>query len=106
MDLGADGWQTFRLRDVPRAPARLLSRGRFSRSLFLFDEIIVTNFVSGVELTLPKWIFNNLRQPRNRPVVNVVAVAVMVLSLIPDHPAQRLAGRDATSVGSAGTPRS
>ena len=59
----------------------------------------MTNFVSGVELTLPKWIFNNLRQPRNRPVVNVVAVAVMLLSLVPVYLAQRLAGRETTTVG-------
>jgi putative spermidine/putrescine transport system permease protein len=58
-----------------------------------FDEIVVTNFTSGAELTLPKFIFNNLRQPRNRPVVNVVALAVMLLSLIPVYFAQRLTGR-------------
>ena len=45
-----------------------------------FDEIIVTNFVSGAELTLPKWIFNAIRLPRNRPEANAVAVLLMVLS--------------------------
>jgi len=43
-------------------------------------------------MTIPKFIYNNLRQPRNRPVVNVVAVAVVLLTLIPVYLAQRLAG--------------
>jgi len=39
---------------------------------------------------LPKWIFNNLRLPTQRPQVNVVAFAVVVASLIPVYVAQRL----------------
>ena len=58
-----------------------------------FDEIVVTNFTSGSEITIPKFIFNNMRQPRNRPIVNVVAVAVVLLMVIPVYFAQRLAGR-------------
>jgi putative spermidine/putrescine transport system permease protein len=53
---------------------------------------VVTNFTSGTQLTIPKFIFNNVRQPRNRPIVNVVAVALVLLSLIPVYFAQRLAG--------------
>ena len=55
-----------------------------------FDEIIVTNFTSGSEITLPKWIFNNLRLPNQRPVVNVVASILLVASLVPVYLAQRL----------------
>jgi putative spermidine/putrescine transport system permease protein len=57
-----------------------------------FDEIIVTNFLAGSTLTLPKFIFNSIRLPRNRPVVNVVALVVVLLMLIPVYFAQRLAG--------------
>jgi putative spermidine/putrescine transport system permease protein len=57
-----------------------------------FDEIVVTNFLAGSEITLPKFIYNNLRQPRSRPIVNVVAIAVVLLSIIPVYLAQRLAG--------------
>jgi putative spermidine/putrescine transport system permease protein len=72
-----------------------------------FDEIIVTNFLSGTEMTVPKFIFNNIRQPRNRPIVNVVAVAAMLVMLIPVILAQRLAGgatkeSGTTAVGQAG----
>jgi ABC-type spermidine/putrescine transport system permease subunit II len=39
---------------------------------------------------LPKWIFNNLRLPNQRPVVNVVASVLLLASLIPVYIAQRL----------------
>ncbi len=92
MDLGADGWQTFRHITLP-AIATALVAGALLAFALSFDEIIVTNFVSGAEVTLPKWIFNTiLRQPRNRPEANAVAALVMILSLIPVYLAQRLAG--------------
>jgi putative spermidine/putrescine transport system permease protein len=64
-----------------------------------FDEIVVTNFVSGSEITLPKFIYNNLRQPRSRPIVNVVAIAIVLLSIIPVYIAQRLSGGPDTLTG-------
>src|SRR5207247_9275009 len=54
------------------------------------DEIIVTNFTAGAETTLPIFILNNIRLPRNLPIVNVAAMVVIVLSLIPVYLAQRL----------------
>jgi putative spermidine/putrescine transport system permease protein len=89
MDLGADGWQTFRFVTLPNLITALVAGGLLAFALS-FDEIIVTNFTSGAEITLPKWIFNNLRQPRERPVVNVVAFAVVLASFIPVYIAQRL----------------
>jgi putative spermidine/putrescine transport system permease protein len=91
MDLGADGWQTFRYVTFPAIRTALISGALLAFALS-FDEIVVTNFTAGSELTIPKFIFNNLRQPRNRPVVNVVAVAVVLVMLIPVYIAQRLAG--------------
>ena len=55
-----------------------------------FDEIVVTNFTAGTQTTLPIWIFNNLLRPRARPVVNVAAMAIIVLSFLPVYLAQRL----------------
>ncbi len=63
-----------------------------------FDEIIVTNFTAGTQKTLPIWIFNNLKLPNQRPIVNVVAVVVILLSAIPVYLAQRLAGGDSSRV--------
>jgi putative spermidine/putrescine transport system permease protein len=91
MDLGADGWQTFRYVTLPAIRSAVLAGGLLAFALS-FDEIIVTNFLAGSTLTLPKFIYNSVRLPRNRPVVNVVAVVVVLLMLIPVYIAQRLAG--------------
>jgi putative spermidine/putrescine transport system permease protein len=88
-DLGADGIQTFRYVILPNIATALMAGGLLAFALS-FDEIIVTNFTSGSEITLPKWIFNNLRLPNQRPVVNVVASVLLIASLIPVYIAQRL----------------
>jgi putative spermidine/putrescine transport system permease protein len=48
-----------------------------------FDEIIVTTFTAGNQQTLPLWIFSSLVRPRNRPVTNVVAVFVVLITFVP-----------------------
>jgi putative spermidine/putrescine transport system permease protein len=88
-DLGADGLQTFRYVILPNIATALVAGGLLAFALS-FDEIIVTNFTSGSEITLPKWIFNNLRLPNQRPVVNVVASILLIASLVPVYIAQRL----------------
>ncbi len=82
MDLGADGWQTFRHIVLPQMATALLAGGMLAFALS-FDEIIVTLFTAGHERTLPIWFFNELFRPRDRPVTNVVAVVVMVVTFIP-----------------------
>ena len=89
MDLGADGWQTFRRVTLPHIVTALVAGGLLAFALS-FDEIIVTNFTAGAQVTLPIFILNNIRLPRNRPIVNVVAMIVILLSLIPVYFAQRL----------------
>ncbi len=91
MDLGADGWQTFRYVTLPAIRTALVAGGLLAFGLS-FDEIVVTNFTAGAKLTLPIWIFNNIRLPRQQPVVNVVALVLMVISIVPVYLAQRLAG--------------
>jgi putative spermidine/putrescine transport system permease protein len=98
MDLGADPWQTFRRITFP-ALATALFAGALLAFALSFDEIIVTTFTAGNEETLPKWIFANFRLPNARPIVNVVALAMIVLSMIPVYISARLAG--AESVASA-----
>jgi putative spermidine/putrescine transport system permease protein len=82
MDLGADGWQTFRYIVLPQMATALLAGGMLAFALS-FDEIIVTLFTAGHDRTLPIWFFNELFRPRERPVTNVVAVIVMIVTLIP-----------------------
>jgi putative spermidine/putrescine transport system permease protein len=55
-----------------------------------FDEVIVTTFTSGQQMTLPIWIFSQLTRPRDRPVTNVVAIVVILLTFIPILIAHRL----------------
>ena len=82
MDLGADGWQTFRAVLLPQVATALLAGGMLAFALS-FDEIIVTIFTSGHERTLPIWFFNELFRPRDRPITNVVAVFVIAVTLVP-----------------------
>jgi putative spermidine/putrescine transport system permease protein len=82
MDLGADGWQTFRYIVLPQMATALLAGGMLAFALS-FDEIIVTLFTAGHDRTLPIWFFNELFRPRERPITNVVAVVVIVVTLLP-----------------------
>ena len=91
MDLGADGWQTFRYVTFPSIRTAVIAGALLAFALS-FDEIVVTNFTAGSTLTIPKFIFNNVRLPRNRPVVNVVALATILVMIIPVYIAQKLAG--------------
>ena len=89
LDLGASPWQTFRLIVLPQIATALLAGGLLAFALS-FDEIIVTLFTAGRERTLPIWFFNELFRPRERPVTNVVAVVVILLTLLPILLAYRL----------------
>ncbi|GAB2870832.1 ABC transporter permease [Actinoallomurus bryophytorum] len=91
-DLGADTFQTFRYVTFPLLRSALLAGGLLSFALS-FDEIIVTTFTSGAGVeTLPIWIFNNLFRPNQAPIVNVVAAALIVASVVPVYLAQRISG--------------
>jgi putative spermidine/putrescine transport system permease protein len=92
MDLGARGWQTFRHVLFPQLAPAMLVGGMLAFALS-FDEIIVTTFTAGNQQTLPIWIFSSLVRPRNRPVTNVVAVFVVLITLLPIILAQRYSRR-------------
>jgi putative spermidine/putrescine transport system permease protein len=100
MDLGADGFQTFRHVVLPNIASALLAGGMLSFALS-FDEVIVTTFTAGQQETLPIWIFSQLVKPRQRPVTNVVAVFVVVATFIPILLAHRLT-RDTSAVAGGG----
>jgi putative spermidine/putrescine transport system permease protein len=82
MDLGANGWQTFRHVLLPQIATALLAGGMLAFALS-FDEVIVTTFTAGQQSTLPIWMLNELIRPRQRPVTNVVAVFVIAITFIP-----------------------
>jgi putative spermidine/putrescine transport system permease protein len=94
MDLGAGTFRTFFKITLPMLRSSLLAGGLLAFALS-FDEIIVTTFTVGQGIqTLPIWIYQNLFRPNQAPVVNVVAAALIVLSVVPIWIAQRLAGTD------------
>ena len=96
MDLGADTWQTFRYVTLPVIGTALLAGGLLAFALS-FDEVIVTTFTAGTQETLPLWILANLGKINQRPIVNVVAVLLIVVSAIPVYLAQRLSNDGAAA---------
>jgi putative spermidine/putrescine transport system permease protein len=89
-DLGATGWQTFRLVTFPSLRGALLAGALLAFGLS-FDEIVVTNFTSSPAFqTLPLWIFGNLFRPNQAPIVNVVAAVLVLIAVVPVWLAQRL----------------
>ena len=81
-DLGADAWQTFRYVTFPQLRTALLAGGLLAFALS-FDEVIVTTFTAGQQSTLPIWMLEELVRPRQRPVTNVVAMVVALVTLLP-----------------------
>ncbi len=91
-DLGAGVWTTFRLVTFPQLRSALLAGGLLAFALS-FDEIIVTTFTAGAGVTtLPIWILQNLFRPNQAPVVNVVAVVLILVSIVPIWFAQKISG--------------
>ena len=90
-DLGADNWQTFRYVLLPQLRTAMLAGALLAFALS-FDEVIVTIFTAGAQQTLPIWIFATLARPAEQPIVNVVALFVLLVSIVPIYFATRLAG--------------
>lgn len=97
-DLGADTWITFRRITMPGMGTALLSGGLLAFALS-FDEVIVTVFTAGAGTqTIPLWVLTAMQRPTQLPVVNVVALVLVLLSVIPVYLAQRI-GSDAGGGG-------
>ena len=98
MDLGANGFTTFRRITLPNLASALFAGGLLAFGLS-FDEIVVTTFTAGPGIqTLPIWIYNNLFRPNQAPIVNVVAATLVIFSIIPIYLSQRLSS-DTTAGG-------
>lgn len=89
-DLGANAFTTFRRVTLPGTGTALLSGGLLAYALS-FDEIIVTNFTAGAGTqTIPMWILAAIQRPTELPVVNVVALVLILLSVVPVYIATRI----------------
>lgn len=82
MDLGANSFQTFQHVILPNIATALLAGGMLAFALS-FDEVIVTTFTAGQQQTLPIWMLEELVRPRQRPVTNVVAMVVVLVTFLP-----------------------
>ena len=93
-DLGANGWRTFVFVTFPLMRSALIAGAILAFGLS-FDEIIVTTFTAGPGVeTLPIWIYQNLFRPNQAPIVNVVAAALVLVSILPIYIAQRFSNTD------------
>jgi putative spermidine/putrescine transport system permease protein len=88
-DLGADGLQTFRFVVWPILSTALVAGGLLAFALS-FDEVVVTYFTAGAQNTLPLLIFGYIRLGQQLPIVNAIAFAMIVVTIIPVALAQRL----------------
>jgi putative spermidine/putrescine transport system permease protein len=88
-DLGADGLQTFRFVIWPILSTALVAGGLLAFALS-FDEIVVTYFTAGAQNTLPLLIFGYIRLGQQLPIVNAIAFAMILVTVIPVALAQRL----------------
>lgn len=100
MDLGADGFQTLRHVILPNIATALLAGGMLAFALS-FDEVIVTTFTAGQQSTLPIWMLEELIRPRQRPVTNVVAMVVVIVTFLPILAAYYLT-RDTDQIAGSG----
>ncbi|MEO2039587.1 MAG: ABC transporter permease [Martelella sp.] len=100
MDLGADGFATFWHVVLPHIATALLAGGMLAFALS-FDEVIVTTFTAGQQQTLPIWMLEELIRPRERPVTNVVAMVVVLVTFFPILLAYYLT-RGAEDIGGSG----
>ena len=99
-DLGANAFQTFRYIILPNIGTALLAGGMLAFALS-FDEVIVTTLTAGQQQTLPIWMLEELIRPRQRPVTNVVAMVVVLVTLVPIIAAYYLT-RDGDNIAGSG----
>ena len=91
-DLGADTWITFRRITMPGMRSALVSGALLAFALS-FDEVIVTVFTAGAGTqTVPLWVLAAMQRPTELPVVNVVAVVLILVSVVPVYIATRISG--------------
>jgi putative spermidine/putrescine transport system permease protein len=94
-DLGADTWITFRRITMPGMRTALISGALLAFALS-FDEVIVTLFTAGAGTqTIPLFVLSAMQRPTALPVVNVVALVLILISVFPVYIAQRISGGEA-----------
>ena len=79
MDLGANGWTTFRKVTLPVIAPAVLSAALLGFALSV-DDFVITYFVSGSEITFPLFVWGAARVGAP-PQVNVIGSAIFIVAL-------------------------
>jgi spermidine/putrescine transport system permease protein len=80
-DLGATWWVAFRSVMLPLLLPAVISAFLIAFTIS-FDEIVLADFVGGRVTTFPRYVWGQMRLPRQLPQVIAVAVVVLVTSTI------------------------
>lgn len=107
MDLGAREWTTFRRVMLPLCAPAVASAFMLS-FLTSFDEFIVAFFLAGTEITLPIFIWSQLRFPKALPGVMALCTVILILSVATATAAELvrrrgLSGKVAIPTGAVGS---
>ncbi len=93
MDCGADRWRAFAHVLLPLIRGSIIGGALLGFTLSI-DEVVITLFLTGVEPTLPVWVWNQMRFGFT-PVINTVFTVIGAVTLIAVILAQRLLGSKA-----------
>lgn len=78
-DLGASRWQTYRRVTLPLLMPGIISGALFAFTLS-FDDFLIAFFTSGVDNTLPIYIWSKIQHGTD-PVVNAISTMVLLFSI-------------------------
>lgn len=78
-DLGASRWTTYKRVTLPLLAPGIISGGLFAFTLS-FDDFLIAFFTSGVQNTLPVYIFSTINRATS-PVVNAISTVALVISM-------------------------
>ncbi|WP_096391163.1 ABC transporter permease [Halopenitus persicus] len=78
-DLGASKWQTYRRVTLPILMPGIISGALFAFTLS-FDDFLIAFFTSGVENTLPIYIWSKVQHGTD-PVINAISAMVLLFSI-------------------------
>ncbi|MEM6634851.1 MAG: ABC transporter permease [Pseudomonadota bacterium] len=81
VDLGETPWSSFRLIVLPLVTPGLISSFLIAFTIS-FDEFIIAFFLSGVEPTLPVYIWGQLRFPQQLPVIMALGTILVGFSIL------------------------
>lgn len=78
-DLGASKWMTYRRVTLPLLAPGIISGALFAFTLS-FDDFLIAFFTSGVENTLPVYIFSTIQRAQS-PVINAISTVALLISM-------------------------